>query len=96
METINLSKKQFVIYMAVAFGLAWILEMIASVFSNNGNYGIEAVGIKEMFIGFGSEGNTIEMGCLKLKGWENTVPYHERLKEAYQVLKTYWTGKEYE
>ena len=37
METINLSKKQFVIYMAVAFGLAWILEMIASVFSNNGN-----------------------------------------------------------
>ena len=29
METINLSKKQFVIYMAVAFGLAWILEMIA-------------------------------------------------------------------
>ena len=35
METINLSKKQFVIYMAVAFGLAWILEMIASVFSNN-------------------------------------------------------------
>ena len=34
METINLSKKQFVIYMAVAFGLAWILEMIASIFSN--------------------------------------------------------------
>ena len=49
-----------------------------------------------MFIGFGSEGNTIEMGCLKLKGWENTVSYHERLKEAYQVLKTYWTGKEHE
>ena len=21
---------------------------------------------------------------------------NERLKEAYQVLKTYWTGKEYE
>ena len=48
-----------------------------------------------MFIGFGGEGNTIEMGGLKLKGWENTVSYHERLKEAYQVLKTYWTGKEY-
>ena len=62
----------------------------------DGNYGIEAVEIKEMFIGLGSEGNTIEMGCLKLKGWENTVSYHERLKEAYQVLKTYWTGKEYE
>ena len=49
-----------------------------------------------MFIGLGREGNTIEMGRLKLKGWENTVSYHERLKEAYQVLKTYWTGKEYE
>lgn len=62
----------------------------------DGNYGIESVGIKEMFIGFGGEGNTIEMGGLKLKEWENTVSYHERLKEAYQVLKTYWTGKEYE
>lgn len=43
----------------------------------DGNYGIESVGIKEMFIGFGGEGNTIEMGGLKLKGWENTVSYHE-------------------
>ena len=43
METINLSKKQFVIYMAVAFGLAWILEMIASIFSNNGNQMVFAV-----------------------------------------------------
>lgn len=30
-------KKQFVIYMATAFSLAWILEIIASIFSNNGN-----------------------------------------------------------
>ena len=30
-------KKQFVIYMATAFGLAWIVEIIASIFSNNGN-----------------------------------------------------------
>lgn len=37
MGTTNVSKKQFVICMAVAFGLAWILEMIASVFINNGN-----------------------------------------------------------
>ena len=37
METANVSKKQFVIYMTVTFGLAWILEMIASDFSNNGN-----------------------------------------------------------
>ncbi len=37
MEKTKMSRKQFVIYMIVAFGLAWILEMIASVFSNNGN-----------------------------------------------------------
>ncbi|MBE5942089.1 MAG: CPBP family intramembrane metalloprotease [Lachnospiraceae bacterium] len=37
METINLSKKQFVIYMTVTFALAWILEMIASIFANKGN-----------------------------------------------------------
>ena len=32
-----MSRKQFAIYMIVAFGLAWILEIIASIFSNNGN-----------------------------------------------------------
>jgi len=37
MEAINLSKKQFVIYMTVTFALAWILEMIASIFANKGN-----------------------------------------------------------
>lgn len=37
METTNVSKKQFVIYMTVAFALAWILEMIASIFANKGN-----------------------------------------------------------
>lgn len=37
MEKTKISKKQFVIYMIAAFGLAWICEMIASVFSNKGN-----------------------------------------------------------
>ncbi|MCM1245824.1 MAG: CPBP family intramembrane metalloprotease [Roseburia sp.] len=37
MEKTNISKKQFMIYMIAAFGLAWILEMIASIFSNKGN-----------------------------------------------------------
>ena len=31
------SKKQFIIYMAVTFVAAWILQIIASIFSNNGN-----------------------------------------------------------
>lgn len=33
----SISRKQFTIYMAVAFGLAWILEIAGSIFSNNGN-----------------------------------------------------------
>ncbi len=37
MDKTKTSKKQFTIYMIVAFGLAWILEIIASIFSNNGN-----------------------------------------------------------
>lgn len=32
-----MSRKQFTRYMVVAFGLAWILEIVGSVFSNNGN-----------------------------------------------------------
>lgn len=43
MEKTKMSKKQFVIYMTVAFGLAWILEIIASIFSNNGNQMVFAV-----------------------------------------------------
>lgn len=37
MDKTKTSKKQFTIYMIVAFGVAWILEIIASIFSNNGN-----------------------------------------------------------
>ncbi|MCM1500453.1 MAG: CPBP family intramembrane metalloprotease [Clostridium sp.] len=32
----SISKKQFTVYMAVAFGLAWILEIVGSIFANNG------------------------------------------------------------
>lgn len=48
-------KKQFVIYMATAFSLAWILEIIASIFSNNGNQmmftGIMAITMFMPFLG---------------------------------------------
>ncbi len=37
MEKGKMSRKQFAIYMTVTFGVAWLLEMIASIFSNNGN-----------------------------------------------------------
>ena len=37
MDKTKMNRKQFVIYVIVAFGLAWILEMIASTFSSSGN-----------------------------------------------------------
>jgi hypothetical protein len=33
----QISKKQFIIYLIVAFGLAWILQIVASIFANKGN-----------------------------------------------------------
>lgn len=33
----KISKKQFIIYLAVAFGFAWILQIVGSVFANKGN-----------------------------------------------------------
>ena len=33
-----ISRKQFTIYMIATFGLAWILEIIASIYSNKGNH----------------------------------------------------------
>ena len=37
MEKTTISRKQFTTYMIASFGLAWILEIIAVIFSNNGN-----------------------------------------------------------
>lgn len=37
MEKTKISRKQFTVYMTAAFGLAWILEIIASIFGNKGN-----------------------------------------------------------
>ena len=33
----QISKKQFIIYLIVAVGLAWILQIVASIFANKGN-----------------------------------------------------------
>lgn len=37
MEKKQIGKKQFNIYLIVAFGLAWVLQIVASVFANRGN-----------------------------------------------------------
>lgn len=37
MEKKQISKKQFIIYLIAAFGLAWILQIVGSIFANKGN-----------------------------------------------------------
>lgn len=68
MEKTKMSRKQFVIYMIVAFGLAWILEIIASIYSNKGNQMVFKVNlIITMFMPF--LGVLIARIPLKGMGW---------------------------
>ncbi|MBQ7832364.1 MAG: hypothetical protein IJ336_02155, partial [Lachnospiraceae bacterium] len=36
----NMDKKKFTIYMIFAFGLAWVIQIIASIFARNGNVAV--------------------------------------------------------
>ena len=63
-----MSRKQFAIYMIVAFGLAWILEIIASIYSNKGNQMVFSVNMMiAMFMPF--LGVLIARIPLKGMGW---------------------------
>lgn len=49
----KIHKKQFVIYMIVSFGLAWILQVIASIFGNKGNQLVFTIALTlTMFVPF--------------------------------------------
>lgn len=68
MEKTKMSRKQFAIYMIVAFGLAWILEIIASIYSNKGNQMVFSVNMMiAMFMPF--LGVLIARIPLKGMGW---------------------------
>lgn len=57
------------------------------------NYGIENLGIREIYAGISSDSlqdSRIEMGKKKLKGWGKNPTYHERLKQSYYVVKEIW------
>ncbi len=56
------------------------------------NYGVQGISISELYVGV-SESNQkepIKMEAVKLKGWNDNVTYHERLKESYYILKESW------
>ncbi len=68
MEAVYISKKQFLIYMAVTFVSALILQVIASVFGNNGNQTMFAViVVVTMFMPF--LGVLVARIPLKSMGW---------------------------
>lgn len=60
----------------------------------DGNYGVEFITLKKLFVGLGTSGQNIKLEGTSLKGWGNRVTWQERLKPAYDALKTCWTGGE--
>lgn len=59
------------------------------------NYGIENLKINEIYLGIGTEKDkNISLNKALLNGWNETITYHERLKESYYILKDYWNSGE--
>ena len=55
------------------------------------HYGVEKLEIDRIYIGLGNGSESrIEMHPKKMKGWDNKVSYHERLKESYYILQSFW------
>lgn len=53
------------------------------------NYGVDSYKIDEMYIGLGTKGD-IALHSVALKGWNEKVTYHERLKKSYDIVKSEW------
>lgn len=58
-----------------------------------GNYGVEYIKIKEINVGIAEAGcsERIPFSPVAMKGWGNSVTYHERLKSSYYVLQQRWS-----
>ncbi len=54
------------------------------------NFGIEYISIDSMYAGVGIGEERISLGEIKLKGWDNKVTYHERLKKSYYIMQELW------
>ena len=61
----------------------------------NGNYGIESIHTDEIYLGIADAASSqrISMAQKEMKGWNNDVTYHERLKPAYYVMQDLWSDK---
>jgi len=58
----------------------------------DGNYGVEHLPIKKIYVGIGTAGTQgrIHLDEVPMKGWNNDVTYHERLKPSYYVMQECW------
>lgn len=60
------------------------------------HYGVEFMTINKLFVGIGSvdyKGHIIHMNEFLLKKWDESVAYHERLKQSYYMIKEAWTNE---
>lgn len=60
----------------------------------NGNYGVEYIQVKEMYLGVsdGTDEARVPFSSVALEGWGNQVTYHERLKSSYYILQALWAA----
>ena len=58
------------------------------------NYGVESYSINSINLGIGDGSKTINLKEYKLKKWNQTVTYHERLKKSYAIIKDGLKGVE--
>lgn len=56
------------------------------------NYGVDYITIDTMYLGLtdGEDEGRAALCPAALKGWGNTVSYHERLKPSYYILQKLW------
>ena len=54
------------------------------------NYGVKFIPINKIYAGAGQEDERIPLNEIKLKGWGNSVTYHERLKSSYYIMQNFW------
>lgn len=59
----------------------------------DGNYGVAYQTIDTLYVGVGTAATEerIHLAALPLKGWENRVTSHERLKSSYFIMQKLWT-----
>jgi len=54
-------------------------------------FGVEGIDVREIYIGLAMEDGRVPMSPIPLRGWRNTVEFHERLKQSYFIMQELWS-----